>query len=87
MPNHIHLFFSIQQGTLKTVMSTFKRKTSRAITAALKLDKPLWQGEWFDHWSRSAEEDEKIIRYIRNNPVKARLVSDYQDWPYGGWIK
>ena len=23
--------------------------------------------------------------YIRNNPVKARLVQQYTDWPYGSW--
>jgi putative transposase len=45
----------------------------------------FWQREWFDHWSRSDEEDERIILYIRNNPVKAGLVEDYVDWPYGSW--
>jgi len=45
----------------------------------------FWQREWFDHWSRSDEEDERIMLYIRNNPVKAGLVRDYHDWPYGSW--
>ena len=40
-----------------------------------------------DHWSRSDEEDDKIIAYIRNNPVKAGLVQNYTDYQYGSWNK
>jgi putative transposase len=45
----------------------------------------FWQREWFDHWSRSDAEDERIAAYIRRNPEKAGLVAAYQDWPYGSW--
>jgi hypothetical protein len=48
----------------------------------------FWQYEWFDHWSRSGEQEDGIIRYIRyirDTPVKAGLVKRYSDWPHGGW--
>jgi hypothetical protein len=47
----------------------------------------FWQREWFDHWSRSDDEDERTVVYIRNNPVKAGLVKSYQDWPYASWSR
>ena len=86
MPNHLHLFFSINKGSLKALISGFKRKTSVEIGKNLgTIGQALWHREWFDHWSRSAEQDEKIKRYIRLNPVKAGLVKDFKDWQFGSW--
>lgn len=45
----------------------------------------FWQREWFDHWSRSDDEDERIMLYIRNNPVKAPLVENYLGWRFASW--
>ena len=87
MPNHIHLFFSLLQEPLYDVLTTFKRWTAgQALDLLSRQDERFWHREWFDHWSRSPEEDERIIAYIRNNPVKAGLVASYELWPYGSWI-
>jgi REP element-mobilizing transposase RayT len=55
---------------LDRVIVEFKRWT--ASQAAKLLGVPgesFWQREWFDHWSRSAEEDQAIEEYIRRNPL------------------
>ena len=93
MPNHLHLFFELVgpasragQGHLKQVLEQFKRWTGHEAARRLNLDgSRFWQDEWFDHWSRSDEEDEKIATYIRRNPEKAGLVQNYSDWPHGSW--
>ena len=86
MPTHVHLFFELNQGRLKDSLEDFKQWTGRKAGALVGLDgRRFWQREWFDHWSRSDEEDGKIITYIQRNPVKAGLVCDYLDWPYGSW--
>jgi putative transposase len=86
MPTHIHLFCEFGAGGMKTVLEDFKRWTGHRALAILnsasKRYERFWQREWFDHWSRSDEEDERIILYIRNNPVKAGLITDYLSWPY-----
>lgn len=41
-----------------------------------------WQHESFDRVIRDAEELESTIRYVLNNPVKAGLVDEWQDWPF-----
>jgi len=88
MPNHIHMFLSVQQGTLKESIEDFKRWTGHQTAKLIDLPNGrFWQDEWFDHWSRSDEQDERIIRYIRNNPVTAGLVQKYIEWKYGGWSK
>jgi REP element-mobilizing transposase RayT len=94
MPSHIHLFFEISgnssHGTnpsrLKTIVEQFKRWTGHEAARLLSIDKTrFWQDEWFDHWSRSDEEDEQICVYIRRNPEKAQLVQNHVDWPFGSW--
>ena len=86
MPNHLHLFFELLHEGLKSVSQQFKRWTGHAAGRLIGADGDrFWQDEWFDHWSRSDEEDEKIAQYIRRNPVKAGLVSDYTGWPFGSW--
>jgi REP element-mobilizing transposase RayT len=84
MPTHLHLFVEFGSGQLKATTENFKRWTGKQ--AALILDDDsstgLWQADWFDHWSRSDAEDDRIVHYIRNNPVKAGLVKRAEDWPY-----
>jgi len=86
MPNHLHLFFEIKSGSLKDIISGFKRKTSTEIRKKVGFEgEHLWHREWFDHWSRSGEQDDRIRKYIRNNPVKAGMVKICNDWPFGSW--
>ena len=71
MPSHIHLFFELLQPGLKNHLEQFKRWTGHEAARLLNLDgERFWQDEWFDHWSRSDEQDEQIIQYIRRNPEK-----------------
>ena len=42
----------------------------------------FWQDESYDHWVRDEEEMIRIIQYIENNPVTARLCSQPEDWPW-----
>ena len=86
MPSHVHLFFELTGARLKPVLENFKAWTGGRAGRLLQRDgQRFWQGEWFDHWSRSDEQDERIMEYIRRNPEKAGLVRSYLDWPYGSW--
>ena len=88
MPNHIHLFMSVLKTTLKESLEDFKRWTGHQ--AAKLVDLPndrFWQDEWFDHWSRSDEQDDQIDAYIFDNPRKAGLVKRAEEWKYGGTFR
>jgi putative transposase len=88
MPNHLHLFCELRRKGLKSVIEDFKRWTGhKAIKLLNQSRKRFGQDEWFDHWSRSDEEDDKIVQYIHQNPVKTGLVRDFRDWPHGSWSK
>jgi REP element-mobilizing transposase RayT len=88
MPTHAHLLADMKAGRLKQTIESLKEHTGRKATKILQIQGQRFrQKEWFDHWVRSAEEESAIIEYIRQNPVKAGLVSSYLDWPYGSWRK
>jgi REP element-mobilizing transposase RayT len=88
MPTHAHLFCEVASGGLKQVMEDFKRWTGHQAATYLGGEgERFWQREWFDHWSRSDEEDERIVAYIRNNPVKAGLVQQSEQWPHASWSR
>jgi hypothetical protein len=88
MPTHLHLFCELGRRGLKGTLEDFKRWTGHQAAKLLNVDtERFWQREWFDHWSRSDDEDERIVAYIRNNPVKAGLVQDYLQWLYASWSR
>jgi putative transposase len=84
MPNHWHamLIPQTQSRSLGDIMRRVKGRSARAINASLRKTGPLWQPEWFDRWMRNETEYEKCVRYIRNNPVKAGLVSSEGEHPW-----
>jgi REP element-mobilizing transposase RayT len=41
-----------------------------------------WQAESYDHYVRNDKELQNIINYILQNPVKAGLVENWQDWKF-----
>ncbi len=86
MPTHLHMFCELGGRGLKTTMEDFKRWTGHRASQILRMDgEHFWQREWFDHWSRSDEEDDRTVKYICRNPVKAQLVQQHLDWPYASW--
>jgi len=86
MPNHGHLFVTPRHGELTRVLHGFRQWTGHQACKILGLENhPFWGADWFDCWSRSPTDDRRIIEYIRQNPVKGGLATNYRDYPYGSW--
>jgi putative transposase len=76
MPDHLHLLIAISgEDVLSNLIGDFKRITSRI--AKLK-----WQRTFFDHRLRHDESESEKYDYIRENPVRAGLVREADEWPY-----
>jgi len=84
MPNHIHLLMNGEKAncSLDKCLKTFKGYTGRKANQILNRDGAFWCPEYFDHWCRNAEKEESVKRYIKNNPVKARLVRNVEEWKW-----
>jgi REP element-mobilizing transposase RayT len=94
MPDHVHFFGrpELEAKTLSEFVGFWKSYTSRKIHAlGLPRSTPaattLWQREFFDHALRSSESYSEKWNYVRDNPVRAGLVSATDDWPYAGEIE
>jgi hypothetical protein len=59
--------------TLDKITQSWKGFTAREINGYLGRSGALWQQESFDRIVRNPTHFERIVRYIANNPAKARL--------------
>lgn len=82
MPNHVHLLVTPRVKPSR-FLASLKGSTARRANALLhRSGQPFWQDESYDHLVRSREEYRQISRYIENNPVKARLAAQAEDYPW-----
>jgi REP element-mobilizing transposase RayT len=91
MPNHVHLIlWPMPNHTLSDILKSRKRHTARQANLILgNTGESFWQRESFDHWIRGDDEKARIRRYIRMNPVNARLCNAPEEWKWSsawpGW--
>jgi putative transposase len=86
MPDHVH-FFARPHADAKPLASfvrDWKKWTTRQLSTQAGIKPPLWQSEFFDHVLRSPRSYSEKWDYVHNNPVRAGLVDDAQNWPYAG---
>jgi len=97
MPDHVHLFVrfgAAGQITLSTWIKGLKRHLDRSLSAAghepLEIPgqkfRSFWQPGFHDHLLRRDDSYSEKWNYVRENPVRAGLVADAQDWPYASEI-
>ena len=71
---------------MKDWIKMWKSMSTRALKLKLGLSGSLWQRDYFDRFLRSSDNYSDKWTYVRNNPVRAGLVSRVEDWPYQGEI-
>jgi len=94
MPDHVHFFCrsELDAKPLSEFMAFWKSYTSRKIQAlgsprSTPAATTLWQREFFDHVLRSTDSYSEKWNYIRDNPVRAGLVPNADEWNYSGEIE
>jgi putative transposase len=76
MPDHLHMLATFgEKAGMKRVIRNWKRYLSNH--ACIE-----WQRDFFDHRLRDDESYDEKANYILNNPVRAGLVTRFEDWPY-----
>ncbi|HRY83218.1 MAG TPA: hypothetical protein P5533_01145 [Candidatus Cloacimonadota bacterium] len=92
MPNHVHVLIdpAIHEDgdiyPISHVTYTWKRFTATAINRVLTKSGSFWQQESYDHLIRDADEFDRVLGYLIDNPVKAGLVNDWTEWS-GTWVR
>jgi putative transposase len=87
MPDHLHLFVAVDDEcvTLVAWMKSLKNALSTALRSQ-RISSPHWQKGFFDHVLRSSESYSAKWDDVRENPVRAGLVKQWQDWLFRGEI-
>jgi REP element-mobilizing transposase RayT len=96
MPNHVHLVVDmdgfpytpkktrdgVSRYIITDAIGSLKKLTAGKANIILHRSGAFWQHESYDHVVRNGKELRRIINYVLNNPVKARLVSNAKDWKW-----
>ena len=80
MPDHLHILFASEKDMVQWVAWFKARVTFFAKKAGMK--QQIWQKSFHDHGVRLPDKVEEIIKYMRENPVKAGFVEREEDWPW-----
>lgn len=88
MPNHVHLVITPfektenQEYSLSEILHNIKRNSAKQSNKILGRAGSFWQHESYDHFIRDDAEQERVVKYVLNNPVKAGLVGEWTDWQW-----
>jgi REP element-mobilizing transposase RayT len=86
MPDHIHCFVRIGPSQKFGLTIGFLKKSLSASLNKNGVNGPHWQPSFFDHLIRSPDSYSEKWDYVYNNPVRAGLVKQAEDWPFSGEI-
>ncbi|MDR2980863.1 MAG: transposase [Puniceicoccales bacterium] len=85
LPDHIHLFCAPALHDplpLKRWVNFWKNLTTRQWPN--EEEKPVWQKDYWDTQLRKGDSYGAKWKYVQQNPVRHRLVSLAEDWPWQG---
>jgi REP element-mobilizing transposase RayT len=84
MPDHLHLIAEGRDDTSDCLefVRLFKQRTAFEWKRGGGV--PLWQESFYDHILRSDETTQRAVRYVLENPVRAKLVASPGDYPHAG---
>ncbi len=87
MPSHVHLLLDPGEQALSDLLRNYKSKAALALVNLGTRRGPFWQPRYYDSICRHARNFGDKLEYIHDNPVKAKLVSRPEDWPWSsaGW--
>jgi REP element-mobilizing transposase RayT len=86
MPDHAHILLSgnTEDSDIKKCLDRFKKKTG----FWLSVNQPnyQWQKDYYDHILRKEEDLNTVMKYILNNPVRAGIVENWNEYKFKGSI-
>ncbi len=86
MSNHVHIVLRLLEHEpevfLRDVLESIKKFSAKKANHILRRKGQFWQHESFDRLVRDREELHRIISYVLDNPTKARLCENREDWKW-----
>ena len=84
MPDHVHLLVEAQADDSDARRFIKSAKQYAGFYFRQRFGQQLWQRYGFERTLRDDEATLSVARYIFENPVRARLVRNPEDYPFSG---
>ncbi len=85
MSNHYHLLVEIEQPNLSRFMKQLGMSYSIYFNKKYKRSGHLWQGRFKSWYVANEAYLYTLMIYIEQNPLKAKIVKDIAEYPYGSY--
>jgi putative transposase len=83
MPDHFHLLITpAPDKTIERAVQYVKGGSARRLGLERNFHFPVWQRGFSDHRVRDCVDYENHVRYIEENPVRKRLVTSAEEFPW-----
>ncbi len=82
MDNHYHLFIQLQEENLSKFMRQINSRYAIYFNKTYKRSGHLWQGRFQSKMITDEAYFYTLIRYIEQNPLKAKIVRNIEEYPY-----
>jgi REP element-mobilizing transposase RayT len=83
MPNHVHILIERADGfSVSEIMHSLKSYSAHEANRLLGRKGRFWFKEYFDRYIRNHHHLVATVKYIEENPVKARLCRNAEDWEF-----
>ncbi len=90
MPDHVHCLIRRHRDRAEQMIAALQQESRAELIAANRRapNHPVWGGPGWKRFLSTAEDMRRIVRYIHDNPVKARRPGQVWDFvkPYDGWL-
>ena len=81
MPNHVHTLIKVYDDyPLSSIVHSWKSYTANQAHQILGITGQFWYRSYYDRFIRDERHLWHVVNYIHNNPVKAGLVKEAEDW-------
>lgn len=90
MPDHVHMLIRRHRDKAEQMIAALQAGSRERLVEAGEYSPthPVWGGPGWKVFLNTRQDMERIVRYIRENPIKARLPA--QTWEfvkeYDGWL-
>ena len=84
MPDHVHFLAEGQSDDSDCLRFIARAKQFSGFHYRAQFKQRLWQRYGYEHTLRADEAAIRVARYILENPIRARLVTRIEDYPYFG---
>jgi putative transposase len=86
LPDHFHAVIQVPEDkSISTIMHSTKRGSAYQINQSSNRRGPVWQAGYYEHVIRDEKDLKGRLDYIHNNPLKAGLVKELEEYKYSSY--